>query len=247
MRSLSPPPVIPERPRADAAEELDLPTQGRLVCFGGRGTDSRSHLLHRSNGTERKPLARSAGQRGPGDSDTIRYESGFTSWKRLGGLARVPVLAPGESGTPPERASGTVGRVGARFRLPVVRVLSRLKGAKTEIFQNGARQPVFSFEPPRRHAALSGFPLDIHESPVTRWWHDLLLKQCLPLRLDLPSLHSAQPPPGREFRVAAEGSTLPWSVLQLSQDKGPFRTVAVPCSSGLAADSGDQGAPAGRR
>jgi energy-coupling factor transporter ATP-binding protein EcfA2 len=214
----------PERPRADAAEDLIFQHKGDwfAVAVEARIPEHICAQVQR-NGTSaaRQTRARSGTSAEP---DTIRYELGFHLVEGAWEVSHEFLfLLPANRDLLRTEPHGLWGEWALDSNLPVVRVLSRPKGAKTEIFpERGARQPLFSYEPPGVMPALSGFPLDVHEFPATRWWHDLLFRQCVPLRLNLPALHTAQPPPGREFRVAADGSTLPWSVLQLSQDKDRF-------------------------
>jgi hypothetical protein len=141
------------------------------------------------------------------EADTIRYELGFHLVEGALEVSREFLfLLPANREPLQDAPQGLWGEWALDSDLPVVPVLSRPRGAKTEVFpERGTRAAVFTFEAPGAVPALSSLPLDIQEFAVTRWWQDLLMKQCLPVRLDVPALQTAQPRPGREFRVAADG------------------------------------------
>lgn len=63
--------------------------------------------------------------------------------------------------------------------------------------------------------ALSGIPLDLGLYAASDWLRTHLGQDVLPVNLDLPAMRRAQRPPGVDFKVAPDGTTLPWSVLDL--------------------------------
>jgi hypothetical protein len=111
---------------------------------------------------------------------------------------------------------------------PIVRcVLRRGSGGLTRIQPEGTppnggetRQP----EPfpllantPRHTPALGGLQVDTSRFAASHWLRDFLADGILPISLDFAAMRPAQPPPGLAYRVAASGTTLPWSILDLSQ------------------------------
>ena len=66
--------------------------------------------------------------------------------------------------------------------------------------------------------ALSGLLLDVDLFAASNWLQSYFSRESLPILLDLPMMRQAQLPPGRDWRVAANGSTLPWSVMELGSD-----------------------------
>ena len=63
--------------------------------------------------------------------------------------------------------------------------------------------------------ALSGTPLDLGLFAASDWLRTYLGRDVLPVNLDLPAMRLAQRPPGANFKVAQDGTTLPWSILDL--------------------------------
>ena len=70
--------------------------------------------------------------------------------------------------------------------------------------------------------ALSGPPLNVSQFGACAWLKSFLGKDSLPVCLDLAKMRLAQRPPGRGFRVATDGTTLPWSVLDLEKDSARY-------------------------
>jgi hypothetical protein len=65
--------------------------------------------------------------------------------------------------------------------------------------------------------ALSGAPLDLGLYAATDWFRNYLGRDVLPVNLDLPAMRRPQRPLNPGFKVALDGTTLPWSVLGLEQ------------------------------
>lgn len=76
---------------------------------------------------------------------------------------------------------------------------------------------------PANAPALSGAPLDVSQFGACAWLKSFLGKESLPVCLDLAKMRLAQRPPGRGYRVAADGTTLPWSVLDLEKDQARYK------------------------
>ena len=165
----------------------DLSAPGRLVCLRGRGAHSGTHLCPpatQRNGSRSQNAHAEWAAAGAGyPSVRTRHSPRGRPWKsRTSSCTCFPRIVSSA-----KRNSGIVGRVGARFRSARCTGLVASEGGQDgDLSERGDRQPVFSFEPPGAMPALSGFPLNVHEFSATRWWHDLLFKESLPVRLDLP-------------------------------------------------------------
>jgi hypothetical protein len=70
---------------------------------------------------------------------------------------------------------------------------------------------------PRRCPALAGMLVDVSRFAASQWLRDFLADGTLPVSLSVAAMRQAQRPPGADYKVAADGTTLPWSVLDLSQ------------------------------
>jgi hypothetical protein len=79
------------------------------------------------------------------------------------------------------------------------------------------RLPIRANVPPKA-PALSGIPLDLSQYAACNWLQKFLSEETLPVALDLTAMREAQRPPGQDYKVSANGSTLPWSVLELEKD-----------------------------
>ena len=75
---------------------------------------------------------------------------------------------------------------------------------------------------PAHVPALSGVLLDISQFAACEWLRNLLAQGALPVALDTSSMRKAQRPPGSGYKVKADGTTLPWSVLDLAKDEKHF-------------------------
>lgn len=76
---------------------------------------------------------------------------------------------------------------------------------------------VSAFNIPTATPALSGAPLDLRLYAATDWLRNYLGRDVLQVNLDLPAMRRPQRPPGADFQVASDGTTLPWSVLGLEK------------------------------
>lgn len=66
--------------------------------------------------------------------------------------------------------------------------------------------------------AISGAPTDLGLYAATDWLRSHLARNVLSTNLDLAAMRRPQRPPGRGYRVASDGTTLPWSVLELQKE-----------------------------
>jgi len=65
--------------------------------------------------------------------------------------------------------------------------------------------------------ALSGAPLDLRLYAASDWLRNYLGRDVLPVNLNLAAMRAPQRPVGPDFKVALDGTTLPWSVLALEK------------------------------
>jgi len=65
--------------------------------------------------------------------------------------------------------------------------------------------------------ALSGVPLDLRLYGSSDWLRNYLGRDVLPVNLNLSAMRAPQRPVGPDFKVALDGTTLPWSVLGLEK------------------------------
>ena len=115
--------------------------------------------------------------------------------------------------------------------------LHRQRGGLTQVWresrQRGRRPEPVTFEAATKAPALSFLPPDAELYPAGNWLRTLLMRDCICYLPDLARLRNAQASPGREFAVAPDGSTLPWSVLQLSADADRFEEWTMHVQSAL--------------
>jgi ABC-type branched-subunit amino acid transport system ATPase component len=86
---------------------------------------------------------------------------------------------------------------------------ARLRGRKpaSHPFDSGTEAPALAFVPP-----------DPDRFPASTWLKTFLARECILYQPSLLGLRTAQPSPGRDFRVAGNATTLPWSVLRLARE-----------------------------
>ena len=107
-------------------------------------------------------------------------------------------------------------------------VLFRERGGRTELFGEsplrGSTPPTTVFDAAAEAPALAFVPPDAERHPVATWLRAFLGRECVRYQPSLDTLRSAQPSPGREFRVSADAATLAWSVLRLAiEDPAHFK------------------------
>jgi hypothetical protein len=71
--------------------------------------------------------------------------------------------------------------------------------------------------------ALSGVPLDLRLYAASDWMRNYLGRDVLPVNLNLAAMRAPQRPVGPAFKVALDGTTLPWSVLGLEKKDASHR------------------------
>ncbi|MCC5841436.1 MAG: ATP-binding protein [Opitutales bacterium] len=96
---------------------------------------------------------------------------------------------------------------------------ARIKG---EVRTKEAKEDVISTQVPARTPALSGVLMDIRRFSASQWLRDFLAGQTMLYQPNLRKLRQASLPPGRDWQIAADGSTLAWSILELKKDPEAF-------------------------
>lgn len=81
--------------------------------------------------------------------------------------------------------------------------------------------------------ALSGAPVDLGQFGVTDWFRNYLGRDVLPVNLNLAEMREPQRPKNPGYRVASDGSTLPWSVFELQQRPAQYQEWIDHISSAL--------------
>jgi len=106
---------------------------------------------------------------------------------------------------------------------PLIRsVLRRTPDGVTIIFPEvppkGSHELTRANVPPHV-PALAGVLLDISQFAACEWFRGLLAQGTLPITLDIAAMRKAQRPPGHNYKFSANGTTLPWSLLELEKDE----------------------------
>jgi hypothetical protein len=83
----------------------------------------------------------------------------------------------------------------------------------------GARSESSRANVPVTTTALAGAPLDLGLYAATDWFRNYLGRDVLPVNLDLQAMRRPQRPLSPDFKIAADGTTLPWSVLELGKKR----------------------------
>jgi len=149
----------------------------------------------------------------------MRYEISFRVTEGAIRIANEYLfLLPGEwdrSGAP---SAGLWGEAG--FCPPgLVHQIIRREPEKGTLFTGevGGKEVSRGVIIPPMIPALSGAPVDLGQFGATEWFRNHLARDVLAMNLDLAALRKPQRPLAPGFKVAADGTTLPWSVLELEK------------------------------
>jgi hypothetical protein len=114
---------------------------------------------------------------------------------------------------------GMWGRAASYNNSAVRRIISRdLDGEaeiQTETGSVGTEKTSQRIKVSETTPALFGLSADMHRFGASSWLREFLTRQGLHIDLDLQKLRRPVRPPGRDYQVASNGSTLPWSVVEL--------------------------------
>lgn len=101
-------------------------------------------------------------------------------------------------------------------------VLRRELGGRTEFIREpklrGPKPPSMPFDSGAEAPSLAFVPPDPDRFPACTWLRSFLSRDCTLYQPSLTGLRTAQPSPGREFQIAPDASTLPWSVLRFAKE-----------------------------
>ncbi len=149
----------------------------------------------------------------------MRYELGF---RISGGAVELSheylFLLPRNRkllGDTPEGLWGDVVELDADLaRVIIQRGSDNVSFIEPEVGRRGKATPS---NIPVNTPALSGAPLDLRLYAASDWLRNLLGRDILPVNLNLSAMRAPQRPVGPDFKVALDGTTLPWSVLGLEK------------------------------
>jgi ABC-type Mn2+/Zn2+ transport system ATPase subunit len=102
-------------------------------------------------------------------------------------------------------------------------ILTRERGGKTLLRREprwpGPRPTPIRSESRAVAPSLAFVPSDDNRYPACNWLRQHLRDKALAYMPIVSRLRNAQPSPGKDFSIAYDGSTLPWSILQLQTDR----------------------------
>lgn len=150
---------------------------------------------------------------------TLRYELAFRVADGAVGISQEHLfLLPRDRELLGETPDGLWGDFEFKKTIPVQRIISRTSDGvsllEPEVGKRTSPQPanVGTITP-----ALSG-AVDLRLFGASVWLQNYLGKDVLPVNLNLPALREPQRPLNEGFKVAPDGTTLPWSVKALEED-----------------------------
>ena len=124
-------------------------------------------------------------------------------------------------------SSGMSGPLMGQWALPdksaVIPVIRRPKGEPAEFYPEQKHRrnwkTPFSFRLQPTELALSSLPSDREKFGAAHWLRELLIEQTCPYQFDLVAMHEAKVPSGKNPKLAADGTMLPWLVIELAEDR----------------------------
>lgn len=124
-------------------------------------------------------------------------------------------------------------------------ILTRERAGNTSLQREpvwqGPRPAPVEFASQAGSPSLAFVPPDNDRYPACNWLRQHLRDRCLAYVPNVTRLRSAQPSPGKDFSLAYDGSTLPWSILRLEADRPRLEEwimhvqSALPLVSGISA------------
>lgn len=133
-----------------------------------------------------------------------------------------------------ETPDGLWGDIEFSKSSPVRRVIAResdgISLLEPEVGKRGNPQRA---NMPTTTPALSGAPVDLGQFGVSDWLRNYLGRDVLAINLNLPAMREAQRKPQEGYKVAADGTTLPWSVLDLEKNNDSHEEWVAHISSAL--------------
>jgi len=209
-------------PRASSVQDLVFSRKGdwfslaievRLPGFVAEQLDRKNveYLGKRELAARERDSGRGAGG--------LRYELGF---RLTGGAVEISqeylFLLPKNRALLGDTPAGLWGD-SVSFDSDLARVIIR-RGSDNVSFiepEVGRRGTATPANIPATTPALSGAPLDLRLYAASDWLRNYLGRDVLPVNLNLAAMRAPQRPVGPNFKVALDGTTLPWSVLGLEK------------------------------
>ncbi len=209
-------------PRAVVAEDL---------LFGGKGDwfaiaieaaipDALMTQLERKRFEEATKREQAQLQKHPErNSGVVRYELAFRVADGAVTISQEQLfLLPRDRDLVGDTPDGLWGDIEFPRSSPVQRVIGRgSDGVSLLEPEVGKRGTPHRANMPITTPALSGAPVDLGQFGVSDWLRNYLGRDVLAVNLNLPAMRDAQRRPAEGFKVAADGTTLPWSVLNLAK------------------------------
>jgi hypothetical protein len=207
-------------PRANTAQDL---------LFGGRGDwfslaievripESLASQLERKRFEEATKREQAMLQKHPDRAlGALRYELSFRVADGAVSISQEHLfLLPTNRALVGETPDGLWGDTEFYHRTMVQQVISRGRdGVSLLEPEVGKRSAPHRANMPTTTPALSGAPVDLGQFGVTDWFRNYLGRDVLPVNLNLAAMREPQRPLNPGYKVVPDGTTLPWSVLEL--------------------------------
>ena len=209
-------------PRASSAQDLVFTRKGDWfsMAIETQLPESVAKQLERKSTEYLSKRELAARERDPGRrAGRLRYELGF---RLVGGAVEISheylFLLPQNRALLGDLPVGLWGD-SVTLDTDLARVIIRrgsdnVSFIEPEVGRRGAPTPS---NIPVTTPALSGAPLDLRLYAASDWLRNYLGRDVLPVNLNLPAMRAPQRPVGPDFKVALDGTTLPWSVLGLER------------------------------
>lgn len=219
------------RPRADAPLDLIYNQRGDWFSFAieAKMPTSIRETIHRTRIEQANKKIRSALESKPGRVyDSLRYELSIRVQEGALEISQENLfLLPEDRSLLGSEKAGLWGEFVEEDELETLRVLierdrtstARIKGENR--LKSGKDEP-FSNRLSPTTPALSGIPMDIDLFSASHWLVDFLSEKTFMYVPNIEKLRSANLPPGRNWMVAPDASTLVWSLFELKKDPDVF-------------------------
>ncbi|MCC5789792.1 MAG: AAA family ATPase [Opitutales bacterium] len=219
------------RPRADAPMELIHNLRGDYFAFAleARLPDVIRETIHRLRIEQAPKKLRAALEATPGRIyDSLRYELSLRIENDALEISQEHLfLLPADRTVLGAQQDGIWGEFVEEDELESLRIVidrdhsgtARIKGENKS--KSGKDEP-FTTRLTGTTPALAGIPMDIQLFAASQWLMSFLVQDCVFYSPNLEKLRNAALPPGRNWRIASDASTLPWSILELKKAEKAF-------------------------
>jgi hypothetical protein len=209
-------------PRASSAQDLVFTRKGDWfsLAIEVQLPEFVAEQLERKNVEYLGKRELAARERDPGRcAGGLRYELGF---RLVGGAVEISheylFLLPKNRTLFGDTPTGLWGD-SVSFDSDLARVIIRRGSDNVSLIEPEVGRPTAATPAniPIATPALSGAPLDLRLYAASDWLRNYLGRDVLPVNLNLAAMRAPQRPVGPNFKVALDGTTLPWSVLSLEK------------------------------